>query len=47
MPYLYELSAEVMDEGGRVLEVFAQKVGFRRFAMKDGIMCLNGRQHCV
>lgn len=43
-PYLYELSAEVLDEDGRVLEVFAQKVGFRRFAMKDGIMCLNGRR---
>lgn len=43
-PYLYELQMEVYDETGVLLEVTSQRVGFRRFQMKDGLMCLNGRR---
>ncbi len=43
-PYLYELWIEFMDERGEVCEVVSQKLGFRRFEMKDGIMCLNGKR---
>lgn len=43
-PHLYELLLTVMDETGAVTEVIAQGVGFRRFEIKDGLMCLNGRR---
>ena len=43
-PYLYELELELSDADGTVCEVITQKVGFRRFEMKDGIMCLNGKR---
>lgn len=43
-PYLYDLSLELLDGDGSVLEYIAQKVGFRRFEMKDGLMCLNGKR---
>jgi beta-galactosidase len=41
-PNLYLLKVEVKTEGGEILEVTTQNVGFRRFEMVDGIMCLNG-----
>ncbi|MBP3490062.1 MAG: DUF4981 domain-containing protein [Roseburia sp.] len=43
-PYLYELRIEVLDEAGELSEVISQKIGFRRFEMKDGLMCLNGKR---
>lgn len=43
-PNLYDLVIQVLDERGEVLEVIRQKVGFRIFEMKDGIMCLNGKR---
>lgn len=43
-PYLYHMALEVSDADGNVLEYIVQKVGFRRFEMKDGLMCLNGKR---
>lgn len=44
-PYCYTLMLTVIDGmSGEVMEVIPQKVGFRRFEMKDGIMQLNGRR---
>lgn len=43
-PYLYELELEMSGADGAVCEVITQKVGFRRFEMKDGLMCLNGKR---
>ena len=43
-PQLYDLILEVYDESGILQEVIPQKVGFRRFEMKDGIMTLNGKR---
>ena len=41
-PNLYDLDMEVYDENGMLQEIIPEKVGFRRFEMKDGIMTLNG-----
>jgi beta-galactosidase len=43
-PYLYELQIEVLDGSDNVCEVTSQMVGFRRFEMKNGIMCINGKR---
>ena len=43
-PQLYDLELTVSDENGNVQEIIPQKVGFRRFEMKDGIMTLNGKR---
>lgn len=43
-PVLYDLLLEIYDENGNLSEVIPQKVGFRRFEMKDGIMQLNGKR---
>lgn len=43
-PYLYELTIVLTDEQGMVREFVPQKVGFRRFEIKDGVMCLNGKR---
>ena len=43
-PQLYDLVLEVYNESGELQEVIPQKVGFRRFEMKDGIMTLNGKR---
>ena len=44
VPNLYDLLLEIMDESGDVLEVVPQKVGFRRFEMKNNLMTLNGKR---
>ena len=44
IPYLYELQMEVYDDAGLLLEVTSQRIGFRRFEMKNGLMCLNGKR---
>lgn len=43
-PNLYELRIVLKDAAGEVAEVVNQNVGFRRFEMKDGLMCLNGKR---
>jgi beta-galactosidase len=43
-PYQYELTIILYDEQGNVKEIVPQKVGFRRFEMKDRLMCLNGKR---
>ncbi len=44
IPNLYELQMEVLDEDGVITEVISQRIGFRRFEMKEGLMCLNGQR---
>lgn len=43
-PNLYDILLTVMDASGAVQEVIPQKVGLRRFEMKNGIMCINGQR---
>lgn len=43
-PELYDLELKVSDEAGVVQEIIPEKVGFRRFEMKNGIMLLNGKR---
>lgn len=43
-PYLYTLYIEIRDQAGRTVEVIPQRVGFRRFEIVDGLMCLNGKR---
>ena len=44
VPTLYDLQIEVSDAAGKVTEVIPQRVGFRRFEMKNAIMTLNGKR---
>ncbi len=43
-PQLYDLEMEVYDREGTLQEIIPERVGFRRFEMKDGIMILNGKR---
>ena len=43
-PVLYDLLLTVKDAKGQVLEVIPERVGFRRFEMIDGLMCINGKR---
>ena len=43
-PYLYTLQIEVLDESGACVGAIAQRVGFRRFELRDGLMLLNGKR---
>ena len=43
-PFLYDLVIEVYDKDGKLMEVVPQKVGFRRFELKDHMMTLNGKR---
>ncbi|WP_028234208.1 glycoside hydrolase family 2 TIM barrel-domain containing protein [Pseudobutyrivibrio sp. MD2005] len=43
-PYLFDLQLNVFGETGRLSEVIKEKVGFRRFEMKDGMMHINGKR---
>lgn len=44
-PNLYRLVLTVSDKAsGEVMEVISQKIGFRRFEMKDKVMHLNGKR---
>ncbi|MCI1858411.1 MAG: DUF4981 domain-containing protein [Sporolactobacillus sp.] len=43
-PYLYLLKLIVRDDEGRTVEIVPQPVGFRRFEIKNKIMCLNGKR---
>ncbi|WP_418222667.1 glycoside hydrolase family 2 TIM barrel-domain containing protein [Clostridium isatidis] len=44
VPYLYTLYILIKDENENVIEVVAQKVGFRHFEMKNKIMRINGKR---
>ena len=44
-PQLYDLTMEIYNESGELQEVIPQKVGFRRFEMKDGIMKMADREN--
>ena len=43
-PYLYNLYIELIDENDELIEIVRQRVGFRRFELKDKIMHLNGKR---
>ena len=43
-PELYDLTIEVTGADGAVCEVICEKVGVRRFEMKDHLMMLNGKR---
>ena len=43
-PKLYDLMIEVYNADGTLCELIPEKVGFRRFEMKDRIMTLNGKR---
>lgn len=43
-PNLYELVIRITGKEGRLIEAVKEKIGFRRFEMKNGLMCLNGRR---
>lgn len=43
-PQLYDLTIQVYDRAGKLQEYIPERVGFRRFEMKDRIMTLNGKR---
>ncbi|MDF2587144.1 MAG: Beta-galactosidase/beta-glucuronidase [Anaerocolumna sp.] len=43
-PNLYQLELTIKDNQGEVKEVILQKVGFRRFELKNGLMLMNGKR---
>ncbi|MCR5580338.1 MAG: DUF4981 domain-containing protein [Pseudobutyrivibrio sp.] len=43
-PFLFDLKLNVFGETGRLTEVIREKVGFRRFEMKDNMMHINGKR---
>lgn len=43
-PHLYLLQLELRNNAGEWVEMTRQQVGFRRFEMRDHIMCLNGKR---
>ena len=44
IPKLYTLLIEVCNQEGSVTEVIRQRLGFRRFELKGGLMLLNGKR---
>ncbi len=43
-PVLYELELRVWDEEENLQEVVCQRIGFRKFELKDGLMKINGKR---
>lgn len=43
-PHLYDLSIEVLDAAGRLVEVVPQRVGLRRFGIEGGVLRINGER---
>ena len=43
-PYLYTLYIEILDEKNNLIEIIPQKIGFRKFELKNKIMHLNGKR---
>ncbi len=44
VPNLYDLTITVLNAKGEACEYISEKVGFRRFELKDGLMKLNGKR---
>jgi beta-galactosidase len=42
-PYLYTAVLRLRDPAGKVVETLSHRVGIREFALKDGLMRINGR----
>ncbi|MGW0914542.1 glycoside hydrolase family 2 TIM barrel-domain containing protein [Streptomyces sp. NPDC002784] len=42
-PYLYTAVLHLRDPAGRVIETLSHRVGLREFALKDGLMRINGK----
>ncbi|MCL2702387.1 MAG: DUF4981 domain-containing protein [Defluviitaleaceae bacterium] len=42
-PHLYELEIELLKDGN-VHEFIRQTIGFRKFELKNGLMCINGKR---
>ncbi|EGX55422.1 beta-galactosidase [Streptomyces zinciresistens K42] len=42
-PYLYTAVLRLRDQAGRVTETLSHRVGLREFALKDGLMRINGK----
>ena len=42
-PALYRVMVELVSPDGEATEVVAQRVGFRRVEMRDGLVCVNGK----
>ncbi|KAB7788750.1 glycoside hydrolase family 2 TIM barrel-domain containing protein [Bifidobacterium cebidarum] len=43
-PTLYTLTVTVLGADGQVIEVVPQRIGFRHFAIEDGLMKINGKR---
>ena len=43
-PNLYDLTIVVYDENDEMQEIIPQRIGFRRFAMDNGMMTINGKR---
>lgn len=43
-PNLYQMVISVYDTDGQLTEMISQKIGFRRFEIKDSLMLLNGKR---
>ena len=44
VPNLYTLTLTVRDADGHVIEVVPQRIGFRHFAIENGLMTINGKR---
>lgn len=44
VPNLYLLNISIYNEEGELVEYIPQRIGFRRFEMKNGVMCINGKR---
>lgn len=43
-PYLYRMYLYIRKTDRGIVEVICEKAGFRKFEMKNGVMCLNGKR---
>ena len=44
LPNLYTFTVEITDKNGCAIEISTTRVGFRRFELKNGLMCINGKR---
>ncbi|MBO8462433.1 MAG: DUF4981 domain-containing protein [Firmicutes bacterium] len=44
LPYLYDVTLQLKDMAGQLLEIIPQKIGFRKLEMIDGVMYINGKR---
>jgi len=43
-PYLYDVILSIYSAEGDIIEIVTEKIGFRKFEMKDNLMLLNGKR---